>query len=149
MLDEGQLLLNHREFLVIADPLPPQLLNQSGRTIRWAFCHEVVRPILLVIAVRAHPAFLGSDEDAFAIQVFFVSPVGASEWMAILVLLPAIESRNLLRGERRFYLCHVPAPIADEGVGCALGLRDGLSRRCSYHQDLMRGAVKTERNPRL
>jgi hypothetical protein len=58
-----------------------------------------MRPILLVIAVRAHPALLGSDEDAFAIQVFLVSPVGASEWMASVALLPAIESRNLLRRE--------------------------------------------------
>jgi hypothetical protein len=99
MLDEGQLLLNVREFLVIADPLPPQLLNQSGRIMRWGFCHEVVRPIVRVIAIRAHPAFRGGDEDAFAIQVFFVSPVGASEWMAILVLLEAIESRYLVRGE--------------------------------------------------
>ena len=70
MLDEGQLFLNLREFLVIADPLPLQLLTQSDRIIRWAFCHELVRPILGVIAVRAHPAFRGGDEDAFAIQVF-------------------------------------------------------------------------------
>jgi hypothetical protein len=37
MLDEGQLLLNVREFLVIADPMPPQLLTQSDRIMRWGF----------------------------------------------------------------------------------------------------------------
>jgi len=93
----------------VDDAIPTAIVWAAAKTERTLRCsrssHEVVRPILRVIPIRAHPAFRRGDEDAFAIQVFFVSPVGTSEWMAILVLLETIESRNLLGSERRFDLC--------------------------------------------
>ena len=57
-----------------------------------------MRPILLVIAVRAHPAIWRGDENALAVQVFFILAVSAAS-KGVETLLPTVQGVDLFPGE--------------------------------------------------
>jgi hypothetical protein len=64
--------------------------------------HEVVRPILSVVAVGAYQTVWRGDKNSLCAKVFPVGSIATGERMMGTVLLPTVQRIDLFRGKRCF-----------------------------------------------